>query len=235
MPRSLRALCTLGVIAIVPLLPACRRPAPPDASSPAPSTTGRTVTPGTAPAAARGAQAAALDGAPSSDGGVELRPSPEPDRRAREHAVLALLSEGVAESLPEVASEPNTPLDDGLRERLAPMGPGTAPRGVAVLTNIQAPESIENAARVIAGMRAAFRACYSRSLHSNPVAHGVVRVRAQVAAGGEVTSAKATPNTKLPPALIPCVEGRVRGAQFAATKDAKPAELGFHVNFYVEE
>jgi hypothetical protein len=182
------------------------------------------------------AERAAHHEAPGADAGLALGPSSESDRRAREHAVLALLAGGgAAESFPEVATEPNTPLDSTLRDRLAPVQKGTGPRGMAVIANIQAPESIDDAGRVIAGMRAAFRACYNRALLSNPDASGVVRVRAQIAASGEVTSAKATQATALPPALTPCLEARVRAARFGPPAETKPVDLGFQVRFFVEE
>ena len=225
----LHATTTLCLVAAA-LAVSCRRSAPSGSIRAVPSATASV-----SPAAGSDAGAAALAKTPAGDASAELGPSAEADRRAREHAVLALFSGAGAESLPEVATEPSTPLDLGLRDRLAPVMAGTGRRGVALVANVQTPASIANAARVIAGMRAAFRACYNRSLQTDPGAHGAVRVRAQVAASGEVTAAKATPNAPLPPALIPCVEARVRAAQFAPNSDAKPAEVGFQVTFYVEE
>lgn len=224
--HATRALCLVVVAAALTL--SCRRSTPPDTIQAAPSASA-------SPGAGSDASATPLVEAPVSDAGVELGPSAETDRRAREHAVLALFAGDGAESLPEIATEPNTPLDLTLRDRLAPVTVGTGRRGVAVVANIQAPESIPNAARVIAGMRASFRACYNRSLQTDRDAHGAVRVRAQIATSGEVTAAKATPNAPLPPALIPCVEARVRAAQFASIQDTKPAEVAFQVTFYVEE
>lgn len=233
MRRKASALRTLCVVVAAGAALSCRRSAPPDPNQALSSATVPSAP--SAPAAASDAGSAAATAAHASDAGSDLAPSPQPDRRAREHAVLGLLAGGGAQSLPEVATEPNTPLDLALRDRLAPVQKGTGPRGVALIANVEAPDALENAARVIAGMRAAFRACYNRSLLIAPDTQGTVRVRAQVAAAGEVTAAKATPSAPLPPALIACVEGRVRAAQFAATEGTQPADVSFHVRFEVQE
>jgi hypothetical protein len=224
----------IALVIAVACVPSCRRASPPDSSQVVPSAGIAPATPSATGATSAAERAA--DDAPGGDAGVELGPSSAPDGRAREHAVLSLLAGGGgAESLPELATEPNTPLDPSLRDRLAPVQKGTGPRGVALIANVETSESVDNAARVIAGMRAAFRACYNRSLLTNPDADGSVRVRAQIAETGEVSAAKATPASALPPALIPCVEARVRAAQFAPPRDTKPATVAFQVRFYVEE
>ncbi|HEY6560549.1 MAG TPA: AgmX/PglI C-terminal domain-containing protein [Polyangiaceae bacterium] len=229
--RELRLLVTAGALAL-----SCQRSSPSDSIQAKSSAAAANAAPSAVPAVIADAHPPAPEPAASSDAGLDLGPSPHADRRAREHAVLGLFAGGErAESLPELATEPNTPLDHDLRDRLAPVQKGTGRRGVASVGNIQAPESLDNAARVVAGMRASFRACYNRALQTNPVAHGVVRVRAQIAAGGEVTAAKATPSAAFPPLLIPCVEARVRAAQFAPANDAKPSDVSFHVRFEVEE
>lgn len=237
---TLRSLCGARELALLiiagTLALSCRRSSPSDSSQAKSNAADPLAAPSAPPPVFADAHTSTLDPAPSSDAGLDLGPSPHADRRAREHAVLGLFAGGGrAESLPELATEPNTPLDHDLRDRLAPVQKGTGRRGVAQIVNVQAPESLANAARVVAGMRAAFRSCYNRSLQTNPVAHGVVRVRTQIAAGGEVTAAQATPSAAFPSLLIPCVEARVRAAQFEPAKDAKPSEVSFQVRFEVEE
>jgi hypothetical protein len=231
--RELSLLFSAGALA---LALSCQRSSPSDSIRASSTTAAVHAAPSAVPAIVADAHPTAPAPAPSGDAGLDLGPSPHADRRAREHAVLGLLAGGErAESLPELATEPNTPLDHGLRDRLAPVQKGTGRRGVATVGNVQAPESIENAARVVAGMRAAFRACYNRALQTDPDAHGALRIRARIAAGGEVTEAKATPSAAFPPLLIPCVEARVRAAQFAPAQDAKPSELSFQIRFEVDE
>ncbi|HET9958372.1 MAG TPA: AgmX/PglI C-terminal domain-containing protein [Polyangiaceae bacterium] len=74
--------------------------------------------------------------------------------------------------------------------------------------------SVSNAARVVAGMRAGFRACYQRGLNENPDASGSIRLTIQVGPGGEVSNVTAVPSGSLPPSVVSCVQARARAAQF---------------------
>jgi hypothetical protein len=74
--------------------------------------------------------------------------------------------------------------------------------------------TVSNAARVVAGMRAGFRACYQRGLNENPDAQGNIRLTIQVGPGGEVRSVTATPSGTLPQSVVACVQARAKAAQF---------------------
>jgi len=74
---------------------------------------------------------------------------------------------------------------------------------------------VGNAERVVAGMRAGFRACYNRGLATNPDLAGQVRIIAKIGPNGEVLSA--TPQASgLSPEVVDCVVRRVKSGQFAA-------------------
>jgi hypothetical protein len=166
---------------------------------------------------------------------VELGPARGVAREAREQAVFELLSgEQRAESLAELASEPGESLDLELRDRLAPVEP-TGPQGTVQVGAVTAPDTVENAARVAAGMRAAFRSCYRRALITTPDLAAIVRVAAEVDATGAVTSAKATPNAPLPASLIACMEARVRAALFFRSSRAEPVAVSFPVTLKPSE
>ncbi|MGC4092085.1 MAG: AgmX/PglI C-terminal domain-containing protein [Polyangiaceae bacterium] len=74
--------------------------------------------------------------------------------------------------------------------------------------------SVSNAARVVAGMRAGFRACYQKGLGENPDAAGSIKLAISVGPGGEVRSVTATPSGSLPQSVISCVQARAKAAQF---------------------
>ncbi len=83
--------------------------------------------------------------------------------------------------------------------------------------------SVSNAARVVAGMRAGFRACYMRGLNENPDAQGNIRLSIKVGPGGEVTGVTATPSGSLPASVVACVQARARAAQFDAPEGGSAA------------
>ncbi len=74
--------------------------------------------------------------------------------------------------------------------------------------------TVSNAARVVAGMRAGFRACYQRGLNENPDAQGNIRLTIQVGPGGEVRGVSAVPSGTLPQSVVSCVQARAKAAQF---------------------
>ena len=74
--------------------------------------------------------------------------------------------------------------------------------------------NVSNAARVVAGMRAGFRACYNRELANNPDAQGSIRLSIRVGPGGEVQSVSASSSGNLGSA-VGCVRARASAAQFA--------------------
>jgi hypothetical protein len=76
--------------------------------------------------------------------------------------------------------------------------------------------TVSNASRVVAGMRAGFRACYQRGLNENPDSSGSIRLTIRVGAGGEVAGVTATPTGSLPASVVSCVQARAQAAQFDA-------------------
>jgi hypothetical protein len=76
---------------------------------------------------------------------------------------------------------------------------------------------VSNAARVVAGMRAGFRACYNRELAQNPDAQGSIHLSITVGPGGEVQNVQASPSGNLGSAVA-CVQSRARSAQFDPPK-----------------
>lgn len=75
--------------------------------------------------------------------------------------------------------------------------------------------TVSNASRVVAGMRAGFRACYNRGLATNPDAQGSIHLTIRVGPGGEVQSVSASPSGNLPGSVVGCVRARASAAQFA--------------------
>jgi outer membrane biosynthesis protein TonB len=74
--------------------------------------------------------------------------------------------------------------------------------------------AINNASRVVAAMRAAFRGCYQRGLNDNPDAQGSIRLTIKVGPGGEVSGVTTSQSGNLPASVIECVKARARAAQF---------------------
>jgi len=102
-----------------------------------------------------------------------------------------------------------------------PGGAGTGavvsgPKGNA---NVGASEvrggAVSNADRVVAGMRAGFRACYNRGLASNPDLQGSVRITAKIGPNGEVLSATPNATGSLGEEVVNCVVRRIQSATFS--------------------
>ncbi|HWA73803.1 MAG TPA: AgmX/PglI C-terminal domain-containing protein [Polyangiaceae bacterium] len=103
-----------------------------------------------------------------------------------------------------------------------PEGPGrvASVQGPNVIANVAPPSTsgglVSNAAKVVAGMRAGFRACYQRGLAADPDASGSIRLTIRVGAGGEVSGVTASPAGNLPGTVVSCVQARAQVAQFDA-------------------
>ena len=91
--------------------------------------------------------------------------------------------------------------------------------------------TVSNASRVVAGMRAGFRACYQRGLAENPDAAGSIRLTIQVGPGGEVTSVSASQSGSLPPSVVSCVRARAQAAQFDGPEGGQGAVIAVPVTF----
>jgi outer membrane biosynthesis protein TonB len=89
--------------------------------------------------------------------------------------------------------------------------------------------NVSNASRVVAGMRAGFRACYQRALANNPDIQGSIRLSIRVGPGGEVQSVSASGN--LPPDVTGCVRSRAQAAQFDPPEGGAGAVVVVPVTF----
>jgi outer membrane biosynthesis protein TonB len=76
--------------------------------------------------------------------------------------------------------------------------------------------NVSNASRVVAGMRAGFRACYNRGLSANPDIQGKIMLKIKVGPTGQVADVTSTTTGDLPPAVVTCVEQRAKAASFSA-------------------
>src|SRR5690606_12392102 len=89
-------------------------------------------------------------------------------------------------------------------------------KGSAAVGSAKVPVgSVSNASRVVAGMRAGFRACYQRSLAENPDAQGSIHLTLRVGPGGEVQGVTASTTGSLPASVVACVKARASAGQFA--------------------
>src|SRR5215468_10587328 len=73
---------------------------------------------------------------------------------------------------------------------------------------------VSNAERVVAGMKAGFRACYNRGLASNPDLQGSVKITAKIGPNGEVVSATPAGGAGLGDEVVSCLVRRVQAANF---------------------
>ncbi|MBN2195618.1 MAG: AgmX/PglI C-terminal domain-containing protein [Polyangiaceae bacterium] len=88
------------------------------------------------------------------------------------------------------------------------------PTGNAAVGGVSGSGNVSDASRVVAGMRAGFRACYQRELASNPDAEGSIRLTIRVGPGGEVQGVSAAASGNLGSA-VGCVQARASAAQFS--------------------
>jgi hypothetical protein len=108
----------------------------------------------------------------------------------------------------------------GTGEAVKVAGPkGSASVGGAAVSG----GTISDASRVVAGMRAGFRACYNRGLQENPDAQGSIRLTIRVGPGGEVQGVSASPSGNLPGSVVSCVQSRASAAQFSPPEGGSAA------------
>lgn len=152
-------------------------------------------------------------------------------------------SDDVAKASPAPASAPR-PNAPGASGSLGGVGSGSAddstatkvagPRGDASIGGLTVSGgNVANASRVVAGMRAGFRACYQRALNSDPSAAGSVRLQLALGSRGEVTNVVAGPSGNVPTAVSSCVQARARAASFDPP-DAGRSTLAFVVSFVTQ-
>ena len=104
----------------------------------------------------------------------------------------------------------------------------TGPSGSGKATKVQGPKgratvgganvaggSVSNASRVVARMRAGFRACYNRALANNPDVSGRINLRIKVGPSGNITGVSASKSGNIPAAVVACVKSRARSGTFS--------------------
>jgi hypothetical protein len=74
---------------------------------------------------------------------------------------------------------------------------------------------VSDASRVVAQMRAGFRACYNRGLSENPDIEGKISLSIKVGPTGQVLSVAATKTGSIPDSVVECVKSRANSAMFA--------------------
>ncbi|MEO8178368.1 MAG: AgmX/PglI C-terminal domain-containing protein [Deltaproteobacteria bacterium] len=91
------------------------------------------------------------------------------------------------------------------------------PRGSASMGDASvAGGAVSDASRVVAQMRAGFRACYNRGLAENPDIEGKIQLSIKVGPTGQVASVAATKTGNLPDSVVECVKSRANSANFSA-------------------
>jgi hypothetical protein len=90
------------------------------------------------------------------------------------------------------------------------------PTGDVQMGATSASVPVNNAERVVAGLRPKFRACYNKGLASDPSMAGSVTITAKIAPNGEVTSADSGGGGGLSPEVQTCIARAVKNAQFDA-------------------
>ena len=105
--------------------------------------------------------------------------------------------------------------------KMGPPGSGRfigGPKGDAQLQGVEmtTKPAIQDADRVIAGLRARIRQCYQTGLNTDPSMEGSIGVKVVVAPNGEVTTADVVSNTGLSPSVASCISRVIGRAQFAS-------------------
>ena len=105
------------------------------------------------------------------------------------------------------------------------------PRGRASISETEISGGVvTNADRVVAGMRAGFRACYNRGLATDSEQSGSLRIAAKLDANGGVTNATAERAGSLSQDTTDCVLRRVQSASFGVP-NADHVSVRFSVSF----
>lgn len=88
------------------------------------------------------------------------------------------------------------------------------PKGDAQLGGTSATVPVNNADRVIAGLRGRFKACYQQGLASDPSMSGKVVMSTKIGPNGEVASVSPASNSGLSEGVVSCIARAIRNAQF---------------------
>jgi hypothetical protein len=90
------------------------------------------------------------------------------------------------------------------------------PRGNANMGDVSvAGGQVTDASRVVAQIRAGFRACYNKGLADNPDIEGKIALNIQVGPTGQVSSVTATKTGNIPDSVLDCVKARASSAMFS--------------------
>jgi outer membrane biosynthesis protein TonB len=108
----------------------------------------------------------------------------------------------------------------------------TGPKGSASIGDASvAGGNVTDAARVVAQMRAGFRACYRRGQDENPDIEGKIALSIKVGPTGQVSSVTATKTGNLPASVVDCVRARANSATFAPPEGGAGAVVQVPVTF----
>lgn len=147
--------------------------------------------------------------------GLDLGPAPPSataTRDERQKAVLALLAGGgPLPSLPQVATEPGAPWDDGLRARLTTRKPPQVRAGDAGVSGRLPPEVIKRIVRQNFGR---FRLCYENGLKKNPALEGKLVVAFVIGTDGGVSGVHKQSSTIADEGVNACVVASFRNLSF---------------------
>jgi hypothetical protein len=80
---------------------------------------------------------------------------------------------------------------------------------------VKASPGMLDAERVVALLRVGFKACYKRALDQDPTMSGTAGLDMKVGPGGDVTGVSVSGSKGLSPALVACLSGVARRAQFS--------------------
>jgi outer membrane biosynthesis protein TonB len=125
----------------------------------------------------------------------------------------------------------------GATGKAAAAGSGTTavvkgPKGSANIGDAAvAGGAVSDAPRVVASMRAGFRACYRRGQDENPDIEGKIALSIKVGPTGQVTSVTATKTGNLPESVVDCVKARASSANFAPPQGGGVAVVQVPVTF----
>lgn len=89
------------------------------------------------------------------------------------------------------------------------------PRGEASVGALTSSGNVTGAERVLAGLRARFRACYQSGLNADPAMTGKLVLRVQTSSSGEVSKAEIASNTGMSNAVETCVLSAARRTVFS--------------------
>jgi hypothetical protein len=101
-------------------------------------------------------------------------------------------------------------------------GTSTSPRAEVVVTLTGGATGDD---RVVAGLRARFRACANQALTQDPSMQGKLTIMVAIAGNGEVTTANVASNSGLSETASQCMARGVRNAQFPATTNPRTVTL----------